>query len=118
MRRPYAGGCHPDSLCNLRLGSPQKGAKLHAVDAILAVVIVRVAAAPAHAPVSRRRFRRRARRRRLARMAGQRRADQAFEAAFGGVGGHMRRSPENDDCSNANLCIYCASSVFTSTSGD
>ena len=40
-------------VCGFRLGGPQEGAELHDIDAILAVVIMRVAAAPTHAVVSR-----------------------------------------------------------------
>ena len=75
----------------LRLGGVQKGRKLDAVDAILAVVVVGVAAAPADAAVTRVRLRHLPRLRRIAGMPGQRRADQPLEAAFGGVGGHDSR---------------------------
>ena len=72
----------------LRLGGVQKGRKLNAVDAILAVVVVGITATPADAAVARLRLRHLPRLRRIAGMPGQRRADQPFEAAFGGVGGH------------------------------
>ena len=70
------------------LGGTQEGRELDQIDAVLAVVVVEVAAAPAHATVAGRRFGYRARGGRLAGMAGQRGADEAFETAFGGVGGH------------------------------
>ena len=52
------------------------------------VVVVVVAAGPADSAVAGRRLARGGTLRRVARMAGQGRADEAFEAAFGGVGGH------------------------------
>ena len=73
----------------LGLGRAQKGAELDHIDAVLAVVIVGVAPAPAHPAVIRRWFGCGTGLGRLAGMAGQCGADQAFETVFGGVGGHF-----------------------------
>ena len=86
-RRAVLG--QPQRCRGLGLGGTQEGRELDQIDAVFAVVVVEVAAAPAHAAVARGRFGHRARRGRLAGMTGQRGADQAFEAAFGGVGGHI-----------------------------
>ena len=68
-------------------GAKERG-KLNRIDAVFAVVVEPVAAAPTHAAVTGRRFADGGRRGRLAGMPRERGADQAFEAAFGGVGGH------------------------------
>ena len=75
---------------DLRLGGVQEGGELDAIDAVLAVVVVGIAAAPADAAVGRARLCDPAVLRRVAGMAGQRRADEPFEAALGGVGGYRR----------------------------
>ena len=70
----------------LGLGGAQEGGELGQVDAVLAVVVVVVAAGPADSAVVGRRFAYGGLWRRFAGMAGQGRADQALEAALGGVG--------------------------------
>ena len=72
----------------LGLGDAQEGGKLGQIDAVLAVVVVVVAAGPTDSSVGGRRLACGGTWRRVAGMAGQGRADEAFEAAFGGVGGH------------------------------
>ena len=67
--------------------------ELNQVDAVYPVVIVGIPATPAHAAVARCRLGHGTRRRRIARMPGQGLADEAFEAAFGGVGGHSIKYP-------------------------
>ena len=74
-------------LDNVGLCIAQEGRELCQVYAVLAVVVVRVAADPACA-VGGWWLVDHARLRRITRMTGQRRADQMFKAAFGGVGGH------------------------------
>ena len=71
----------------------QEGGELDAIDAVLAVVVVGTAAGPAYAAVSGARLSDPALLRRIARMAGQGRADEAFESALGGVGGHGQFFP-------------------------
>ena len=71
----------------LRLRVVQEGGELDAIDAELAVVVVGISAAPADAAVGGACLRNLALLRRIAGMAGQGRADEPFEAAFGGVGG-------------------------------
>ena len=86
----------PQRFRGFGLGRTQKGRELDQIDAVLAVVIVKVAVAPAHAAVAGGRFGHRTRCGRLAGMAGQRGADEAFEAAFGGIGdGHFILFPAN-----------------------
>ena len=68
----------------------QEGGELDPIDAELAVVVVRAAAAPADAAVTRARLRDLPVHRRVAGMAGQRRADEPFEAPLRGVGGYVR----------------------------
>ena len=71
------------------LGRAQEGGELGQVDAVFAVVVVEVAAAPSGPGVGSGRLAHGGTRRRVAGMAGQRRADEALEAAFGDVGcGH------------------------------
>ncbi len=78
-----------ERLGDLGLRLAQEGRELGEVDAIIAVVVVRIAADPAPAvggrPLAHGVARGSAR---IAGRAGQRRADQPLEAAFGGVGGH------------------------------
>ena len=69
-------------------GRTQEGRELGEVDAVLAVVVVGVPAAPADAAIAGGRLRHRTGRGRVAGAAGQRGADEPFEAAFAGVGGH------------------------------
>ena len=74
---------------SLGLGRTQEGRELDQIDAVLALVVVEVAAAPAYPAVAGGRFGHGACRGRLAGMAGECGADQAFEAAFGGVSPHF-----------------------------
>ena len=76
-------------LGGLGLGATQEGRELHQIDAVLAVVVVEVAAAPPHSTVSGRRIGHGALGRRIARMPGQSRADQPFQPAFRGVRSHI-----------------------------
>ena len=76
----------------VRLGGLQECRELDPIDAELAVVVVGIAAAPARAAVAGAGLRCPALLRWIAGMAGQRRADQAFEAAFAGVGRHTAAS--------------------------
>ena len=78
-------------LGGFRLGVVQEGGKLGEVDAVLAVVVEVAAAAPAHPAVAGGRLHHGLRGRRLAGMAGQRRADEAFEPALGRVSRHVVR---------------------------
>ena len=71
-----------------RLSGSQKRGKLRQVDAILPIVVVKVAWAPAYAAPGRGRHSDSRPFWGLAGVASQRGADQAFEAAFGGVRGH------------------------------
>ena len=80
-------------LGGLRLGATQERRELHQIDAVLAVVVVEVAAAPPHSAVSGWRIGNRALGGRIARMPGQSHADQPLESAFGGVGGHAISRP-------------------------
>ncbi len=75
-------------LGGFRLRGVEESRELDPIDAELAVVVAGVAAAPADAAVGGPRLRGPALLRRVAGMAGQHRADEAFEAAFGRVGGH------------------------------
>ena len=75
-------------LGRLRLGVVQEGGKLDEIDAPLAVVVEVAAAAPARPAVAGRRFGHGPRRRRLAGMAGEGRADEAFEPALRRVRGN------------------------------
>ena len=77
-RRPVVG--QRQRLGGLRLGATQEGRELHHIDAVLAVVVMEVAAAPPRSTVSGRR---------IARMPGQSRADQPFQPAFRGVRSHI-----------------------------
>ena len=78
-------------LGRLRLGGLQECRELDPIDAELAVVVVGIAAAPARAAgVAGAGLDCLALLRRIAGMAGQRRADQPFEAALAGVGRHTR----------------------------
>ena len=70
------------------LGCAQEGAELGEVNAVLAVVVVRVPTGPADSAVARGRLGDRVRGGRIAGMAGQGGADQALKPALGGVGGH------------------------------
>ena len=79
----------PQRCRGLGLGGTQEGRELDQIDAVFPVVVVEVAAAPAHTAVAGGWFGHCARGGRLAGMAGQRGADEAFETAFGGVGGHL-----------------------------
>lgn len=73
----------------IRLGLAQEGAELREIDAILAIVVMMIAAAPTHTAVICWRLATGVRRgRRFAGMPRQRGADQAFKAALGGVGAH------------------------------
>ena len=72
----------------LRLSRAQERPELDEVDAIVAVVVVGTARRPACAAVGGAGLRDPAFLRRIAGMAGQPRADEAFEAALGGVGGY------------------------------
>ena len=81
----------------VRLGGRQECRELDPIDAELAVVVVGIAAAPARAAVAGAGLRCPALLRWIAGMAGQRRADQAFEAAFGGVGRRHGPGPSNLD---------------------
>ena len=72
----------------LGLGCAQEGRELGEVNAVLTVVVVRIAAGPAHAAVTGGRLRHGAARRGLAGMTAQCGADEAFEAALGRVGRH------------------------------
>ena len=92
-----------------RLGGAQERRELDPVHAELAVVVAEAAAAPAHAAVSGARLRRPAFLRRLARMAGQHRADETFETAFGGVGGH--RSARGAPASSTNTPVMMPNPV-------
>ena len=82
-----------ERLADVGLGRAQEGRELGEIDAVLAVVVARIAADPARA-VGRRPLADGVGRAgaRIAGRAGQRRADQAFETALGGVGGHSLRS--------------------------
>ncbi len=73
---------------NRGLGMFQKGGQLHQIRAVIAVIVPGVPTDPAGAVV-RRPMSYRVRSGRIAGMAGQRRANQAFEAALGGVRGHV-----------------------------
>ena len=75
---------------DFRLRGVQEGGELDPIDAELAVVVVGIAAAPADPAVARARLRNLILLGRIAGMAGQRRADEAFEAAFGGIGDYVR----------------------------
>ena len=77
---------------HLGLGGSQEGGKLHQVDTVLAVIVVGVAAAPAHPAVARGRIADGALFGGIARVAGQCFADQALEPAFGGIGLHFAPS--------------------------
>ena len=81
----------------VRLGGRQECRELDPIDTELAVVVVGIAAAPARAAVAGAGLRCPALLRWIAGMAGQRRADQAFEAAFGGVGRRHGPGPSNLD---------------------
>ena len=83
-----AGFGQVQGLGGFGLGGAQEGGELGQVDAVLAVVVVVVAAGPTDSAVVGRGLAYGGLWRRVARMAGQGRADEAFEAAFGGVGGH------------------------------
>ncbi len=85
----------------LRLRGTQEGGELDAVDAELPVEVAGIAGAPAHAAVAGARLTHTPRLRRVAGMAGQRRADEAFKAVFGSVGGHH---PSQSAC----LAVYTA----------
>ena len=77
----------------LRLRRVQEGGELDPIDAELAVVVVGTAADPADTAVGGPCLSNLALLGRIAGMAGQRRADQPFETAFGGVRSHIT-SPE------------------------
>ena len=85
-RRPVLVQCQ--GLGGLRLGGVEEGGKLGEIDAVLAVVVVIAAGAPAHAAVGGSGLYERACRWRIAGMAGERRADQALEALLTGIGCH------------------------------
>ena len=72
----------------LWLRGEQEARELDEIDAELALVVVGVVGDPADAAVGGGSLRYPARLRRITGMAGQRRADQPFEAALGGVGDH------------------------------
>ena len=71
-----------------RLSGVEEGRELGQVDAVLAVVVVRVAAYPAEAVDGRPLLQHAAFRRRVAGRARQRLADQALQPPLAGVGGH------------------------------
>ena len=73
----------------LRLRGLQEYRELDPIDTKLAAVVLGIAADPARSSVAASRFRDVAFSRRIARTTGERRADQAFEAKFAGVGGHV-----------------------------
>ena len=83
-----AGFGQAEGLRCFGLGGAQEAGELNQIDAVLAVVVVEVAAAPAGTGVGGRRLAHGWTRGRVAGMAGQGRADEAFEAPFGGVGEH------------------------------
>ena len=83
-------------LGGLRLGVTQERRELHLIDAVLAVKVVEVAAAPPDSAVTTWWFGHRARDGRIARMPGQSRADQSFQPALGGVCGHVIPLPHSD----------------------
>ena len=92
------------------LGGTQESCKLDPVDAVLTVIVLGIAAHPPHTAIAGRRFGHRTRRGRLAGMAGQRPADQPFQASFRGIGGHKEFGmsgcsiqPFSDKTSNAIL---------------
>ncbi len=76
-----------ERLGRLGLRLPQESGELRQVHAVLAVVVVGIAADPANS-VGGRPLAHLVGLRRVARVAGQRRADQPFEAALAGVGVH------------------------------
>ena len=76
----------------VRLGGVQEGGELNAIDAELTVVIVGSGIAPADATVRKARLCHVAFLGRLAWMAGQRRADKAFETMLRGVSSHHAAS--------------------------
>ena len=81
-------------LGRLRLGVAQEGGELDEINAPLAVVVEATAAAPARPAVAGRRFGHGVRGRRLAGMAGEGRADEAFEPALRRVrGSHSVQVP-------------------------
>ena len=71
------------------LGRAEEGAELGEIHAVFALVVAGVAAGPADPAVAGGRLGDRVRGDRIAGMAGQGGADQAFEPALGGVGGHV-----------------------------
>ena len=75
---------------DLGLRGAQEGRELRQVDAVLPVVVLRVAAYPARA-IGRRPLARRVPRRHIAGAARQRRGDEAFKTLFAGVGGRSNR---------------------------
>ena len=80
-------GRQAEGFSALRLGFVQENGELRQVDAVFAVVVLGEAAEPAGA-VAGGALDEGGGLVRVAGMAGERGADEAFEAAFGGVGGH------------------------------
>ena len=74
-------------LCRVGLGGVEEDGELGEVYAVLPVVVLRISAYPARA-VAGRPLAHGAVLRRVARLARQRRADEALEALLAGVGGH------------------------------
>ena len=74
------------------LSELQESGKLDPIDAKLAVVVVGIAATPADAVIAGARLGHLASLRGIARISGESRADEAFEAAFGSIGGPHRAS--------------------------
>src|SRR5690606_7152323 len=102
---------------HLRLRLAEEGRKLGEVHAVLAVVVLRVCADPSRT-VGRRSLADDigSDRARIAGRAGQRRADQPLEAAFGRVGGHALASTVTSSVSPA-PASSASSSVSISSSG-
>lgn len=81
----------PEGRGGFGLGGVEKTAELDQVKAMFTVVIVVVAGGPAAAPIGAGRLADGAASGGIARVAGEGLANEAFQAPFGGVGGHGQR---------------------------